>query len=188
MKLTEEKKTHLKKEILTIPNLITLIRFLLIPIVAYLYLAEENLWAALLLAISGASDLADGYIARRFDQVSDLGKAIDPIADKATQIVTLAAVAINYPLILIPCTLLLIKEVISGVLSLAAIKRSGKVVGAEWHGKLASLLVYIMTTVHFLFYSLPLWVTVSSVVVTGGVLLLSFALYAARHIKYIRGK
>ncbi len=71
---------------LTIPNLLTVLRIFLIPVFAILFYNEKYIWAVFALFLSGLSDFLDGKIARRFNQVSDLGKVLDPIADKLTQI------------------------------------------------------------------------------------------------------
>ncbi len=71
---------------LTVPNLLTVIRILLIPVFAALFYNDNLGWALVILFISGLTDLLDGKIARRFNQVSALGKILDPIADKLTQI------------------------------------------------------------------------------------------------------
>ena len=68
----------------TIPNLLSFIRILIVPVFAYFYIKGELLLAIIMLAISGLSDLFDGKIARRFNQVSELGKLLDPVADKLT--------------------------------------------------------------------------------------------------------
>ena len=73
----------------TIPNLLSVIRILLIPVFAVLFYKEEYGWAVLTLVLSGLSDFFDGKIARKFNQISALGKILDPVADKLTQ-VTLA--------------------------------------------------------------------------------------------------
>lgn len=70
----------------TIPNLLSLIRILLIPVFAVLFYNGEYLWAVFVLFLSGLSDFLDGKIARRFNQISALGKVLDPVADKFTQI------------------------------------------------------------------------------------------------------
>ena len=73
----------------TIPNLLSVIRILLIPVFAVLFYNQEYGWAVLTLVLSGLSDFLDGKIARKFNQISALGKILDPVADKLTQ-VTLA--------------------------------------------------------------------------------------------------
>lgn len=74
------------KGCLTIPNLLSVIRIILIPVFAYLFLKGNQVAALIILAVSGLTDLFDGKIARRFNQVSALGKILDPVADKLTQI------------------------------------------------------------------------------------------------------
>ena len=70
------------KKIVTVPNIISLIRLLLVPAIAVTYLMGHYLWAILLLAVSGLSDMLDGSIARHFRSISELGKFLDPLADK----------------------------------------------------------------------------------------------------------
>lgn len=70
---------------LTIPNLLSLIRIILIPVFGVLFYRGEMLWAVIILVLSGLTDLFDGKIARKFNQVSELGKVLDPVADKLTQ-------------------------------------------------------------------------------------------------------
>ncbi len=71
---------------LTIPNLLSFIRILLIPVFGVLFYKGYYGWSVLVLALSGLSDFFDGKIARKFNQISELGKMLDPIADKLTQI------------------------------------------------------------------------------------------------------
>ncbi len=79
------------KGCLTIPNLLSVIRILLIPVFAYFFMNNKPIWAIVVLALSGFSDFLDGKIARKFNQISALGKILDPVADKLTQI-TLAVI------------------------------------------------------------------------------------------------
>jgi cardiolipin synthase len=79
--------------IVTVPNLITLVRLLCIPVFLWLLLGlEEKAWAALLLAVLGATDWVDGYVARHFDQVSNLGKAFDTIVDRLLLIIGVGSI------------------------------------------------------------------------------------------------
>ena len=74
----------------TIPNWLSFARIIMVPVFAYLFLNDSIpnniIWAVFVLALSGLSDCLDGKIARRFNQISDLGKVLDPVADKLTQI------------------------------------------------------------------------------------------------------
>ena len=78
-------KEHLNR-IITVPNLLSFFRFCLIPVIIWSYCVKKNpLLAGEILLLSGLTDLADGYIARRFHRISNLGKILDPVADKLTQ-------------------------------------------------------------------------------------------------------
>ena len=82
--------------ILTIPNIISVVRLLCVPVFLWLLFDQENrLAAAGLLAVLGATDWVDGYIARHYDQVSNLGKVLDPVADRVLLIVGVVAILID---------------------------------------------------------------------------------------------
>lgn len=125
-----------------IPNLLSLFRFILIPIILNA-IFNQDYWVALIVfTISAATDIADGFIARKFDLVSNLGKLLDPLADKITQISIVASLVINniiQPWILM---ILIVKELI---LICGATFLYGKsiVVYSKWYGKLATVLLYL---------------------------------------------
>ena len=81
---------------LTIPNLLSVLRILVIPVFAYFFMVGEPIWAIVMLALSGISDFLDGKIARKFNQVSALGKVLDPVADKLTQITLAVLLFISF--------------------------------------------------------------------------------------------
>ncbi len=78
--------TNWRKEIQTIPNLLSIFRILLLPIYLYFVLRQSFYVAGAVIVVSGLSDYLDGVIARRYNQVTDLGKVLDPFADKLTQL------------------------------------------------------------------------------------------------------
>lgn len=128
--------------ILTIPNGITLIRVLLIPVFVYLGWDRNHLvWSAVLLALIGATDWVDGFLARRLDQVSLIGKIIDPSADRLL-LVAAAVVAIH--LSLIPLWLLAViflREIaVSAVVGTAAFKYKQRL-DVVIYGKAGTLLM-----------------------------------------------
>ena len=74
-----------KNKIFTIPNVLSFFRILLVPVFVWLYaFRDERIWALIVLIVSGVTDLLDGFIARHFHMISDLGKMLDPVADKLT--------------------------------------------------------------------------------------------------------
>lgn len=177
-----------KKSVLTIPNLMSLVRLILIvPIVWSLVEAEQPRLTAALLLFSGATDVADGWVARHFQMISPLGKALDPIADKLTQFSVLVCLALRVPTLWLPLVLLMIKEVVSGLMSLRAIGRTGEVQGAEWHGKVVTCLIYTLMFAHILWKDMP--GTLSNILIglCVAMMVASFALYARRNIRILRG-
>lgn len=150
--MMNEKNEGLLSNVWTIPNLLSFIRILLIPVFAVLFYKGELLWAVFVLALSGLSDFFDGKIARRFNQVSPLGKLLDPVADKLTQ-ATIAIMlffkflnAQNRPLQLFAWVFLLfiVKELvmlIGGGLMLYFGIRPG---AAEIYGKAATMAFYLV--------------------------------------------
>ena len=134
-----------KNKILTIPNLLSLLRLIMIPQLMWLYLEKQDfLWTAVLLALSGITDVLDGFIARKFHMVSEFGKAFDPVVDKLTQVAMLYCVGITFPEVRFLLILLVVKEFITGVMSLCSIRKTGQVQGAEWHGKVVTALLYVL--------------------------------------------
>ena len=103
-----------KKEIYTIPNLLSLFRLILIPVYVTIYLkadcASDYALSASILALSCLTDLIDGRIARKYNMISTLGKILDPIADKATQFFLLLCLAVEYPVLWSLTSLFIIKE------------------------------------------------------------------------------
>ncbi len=178
--------TTRRGRILTIPNLLSLLRLCMIPLFVMLYLHERYLETALTLFLSGMTDLIDGWYARRFHAVSDLGKALDPVADKLTQAAMLLCLTSNHRQLIFPLVLLVIKEIFAALSGLAVIKVTGSVPSAVWHGKAATLLLYLLMIVHVIWKEIP---TVLSNVLTGAsvvMMLLSMTLYAIKNVRSIR--
>ena len=112
--------------ILTVPNAMSALRILLVPFFAALYLRGHVAWAVALLVLSGITDMLDGLIARRFNQITDLGKMLDPFADKLTQGVVALCIAIRFSSIRPLLALFILKELL--MLSCAQAYMRGQVV------------------------------------------------------------
>ncbi len=140
---------------LTVPNLLSVIRILLIPVFAVLFKNGDYLWAVIVLAISGLTDFFDGKIARKFNQISALGKILDPIADKLSQITIAVMFYIAFSnssdetvktfswIFLI----FLIKEAVMVVGGAIMIMLGLKPVAAEMPGKIATFAFYTIMCV-----------------------------------------
>lgn len=171
-----------KNRVMTIPNMLTALRILLVPAFIWAYFHKPSVLPILLLAVSALTDTLDGQIARRFNQVSDLGKMLDPIADKLTQGAMLVCLLKRFPRFWIPLILMIVREAFVGVTSLMAIKRLGHVEGAEMHGKVATVLLYILALSHLVFRDMPPALSDVLIGVTTVAMVVSFVLYAKKNL------
>lgn len=124
-----------------IPNILTIIRFVFIPFIMIAIFKEEYILALILLTISGITDVLDGYIARKYNFITDFGKLIDPAADKATQSLTLIALGLKQIIPLWIMLVIFVKEIISCICALLLYGKN-LVVYSKWFGKLATVLFY----------------------------------------------
>ncbi len=132
-----------------IPNILTIIRIILIPVIIFYIFTGNYLLAFLFFTISGITDIADGFIARTFNLISNFGKLMDPLADKLTQIATLASLVFTH---IIPVWILLIVFLKEFIMICGASFLYGKdvVVYSKWYGKLATVLFYIAIVISLL--------------------------------------
>ena len=125
-----------------VPNILTMCRFVLVPFI-FVSIVEKNYVAAFVfLTISGATDVLDGFIARKFNFITNFGILIDPIADKTTQISTLIALSFAG---IIPFWILVVVFIKEAIMIAGASFLYGKqlVVSSRWYGKLATVIFYI---------------------------------------------
>ncbi len=176
-----------QSKILTIPNLLSFFRLCLIPLFMWLYCVERNyLWTGIILIISGLTDTVDGIIARKFNMISDLGKVLDPIADKVTQAAMLFCLLTRFPLMIAPLALMVVKEFFMGVTGLLVIQKTGKVFGADWHGKVNTWLLYAMMIIHVFWYNIPDVVSKVLIGICVVMMLISLVLYGRHNLKALR--
>lgn len=174
-------------ELFTIPNMLSIFRLLLIPIIVYVYcIKHDNLWTFILVAISSITDIADGFIARRFNMITDFGKFLDPLADKATQVCIFACLATKFPLMWVPFIIMIIKELGSLALRVVVYKETDLVDGAKWHGKAATTLVISVVVLHLIWPTIPMAVSTTLVVITTAFLLYSGILYTIEAFKMLK--
>lgn len=178
-----------ENRIITIPNILSVCRIFMIPIFIWAYcFRREYLLAFWILCLSGVTDLVDGFIARTFHMVSNLGKALDPIADKLTQGAVLLCLGIRFPQMFFLAGLLAAKEITTGLMSLSAIRRTKEVKSADWHGKITTCLLYFTMLLHIFWGGIPqaasLFLTVLCVVVMS----VSFVMYFRRNIALLKNK
>lgn len=167
-----------REQVLTIPNLLSLLRLLMIPLIIWLYCGQGNGYAAAAgVVLSGLTDVADGFIARKFGMVSDLGKILDPIADKLTQGALIFSLIIRYDWMLWLLILFVVKEVIMGVCGLIVIKKKDVVNSAQWFGKLSTAVLYFVMFLLFVFSGVPESVANGMILLCAAALMLSLVNY-----------
>lgn len=175
------------KNIFTIPNILSIFRLLLLPVIVYTYMNQKDyVLTGVLLLVSGITDLLDGYIARTFHMISDLGKILDPVADKATQAVVLLCLITRFRWLVIPFMCIVVKELFMSFIGLIVIKKTGEIHGAVWHGKVATFMLDFMIIVHIIFYNISSTLSIIFAIISTFLILLSFYLYAKENINILK--
>lgn len=166
----------------TIPNVLSLVRIVLLPVFAVLYLKSDTnpsffWWAGGILVLSGLTDLFDGVIARRFNQISDAGKLLDPLADKLTQLTVLVCLATQYVELMWLMVVCLAKEVAQVIGGLLLLHRGDTVRASQWFGKVSTFVFYGSMAAIVLFPDMPGWLLIGLVVLVALVMLFAFLGY-----------
>lgn len=136
-----------KKDLFTIPNMLSLFRLVLIPVYVVIYLKADSYadygLAAGILAVSCLTDAIDGKIARHFNMISTIGKFLDPVADKATQFTLLVCLAIKYPVLWHLTALFVIKEGFQLIAGIVQFRKGKMLTGALLTGKICTTVLFI---------------------------------------------
>ena len=177
-----------KKEVFTIPNLLSMFRLLLIPVYMTIYLNADGRMhyyyiAGAILAISSLTDMIDGKIARHFNMISTVGQVLDPIADKATQFTLIVCLAIRYPVLWLIVSLFVLKESFQ-LIAMCVFYRKGKMLsGALMSGKICTTVLFISLIILVLMPNIdPDAVTIIASI-DGIFLLIAFADYVRTYAK-----
>ena len=179
---------QIRAEAFSIPNILSYFRLLLIPLFIVLYVQEDFTEALITLAASGLSDILDGRIARKYDMVTDLGKVLDPVADKLTQCAMMLCVAMRYPAMWWLLGLHVVKETVMLIMGWYVLKKTDTVNSAIWAGKLCTGVIYAVMMLHVILPHLPQPVSVGCTIVCAGLIVLSLIVYTARYVKILGGK
>ena len=136
-----------KKDIFTIPNLLSLVRLLLIPAYVAIYLNAEDtsdyMLAAGILTVSCLTDLIDGKIARHFNMITSLGKVLDPLADKATQFTLILCLTVKYKVLQYVMVLFILKESFQLIAGSLRLRKKKMLKGALISGKICTTVLFI---------------------------------------------
>ncbi|MDD5937131.1 MAG: CDP-alcohol phosphatidyltransferase family protein [Clostridiales bacterium] len=158
-----------KKEFFTIPNIMGYFRIILIPIFTYLYFSatstQDYYIVATLVLISTITDFFDGKIARKFNQVSEFGKFLDPVADKMTHFALVICLMSRYHYMYYLVALMVLKEGFMAVMGMIKLKKGKKLNGAMWFGKVCTATLFLCLLFLIMFPSIPLAVA-NGVIIT----------------------
>lgn len=176
-----------KEQILTIPNLLSLLRLMMIPLIIWLYCGAKRYYAAVgVIVLSGLTDVADGIVARKLNMVSDFGKILDPIADKLTQGTVLICLAVKYKLMIPLIIEFTLRELCMLVMGYMTIKNQDSVNSAKWYGKLTTVVLYAVMILLILFPRIPNAAANGMIFACGLIMLFSFAMYVRFYLHFWR--
>jgi cardiolipin synthase len=142
------------QRVVTVPNVISLVRLLCAPVFVWLLADGQDIAAAAVLAVLGASDWVDGWIARRFDQGSEVGKVLDPLADRVLLLVGAIALLVHDSVPVVFGVLVLIREAVISVAVLVLALAGARRIDVQWAGKAGTLAVM---------FALPLFLLADSI-------------------------
>lgn len=178
-----------KEDIFKIPNILTYIRILMVPVFVIVYLNARTLsahiWSVVIVILTEATDVVDGYIARKYNMITDLGKIIDPIADKAIQFAMLFCVIVRYHKVWILLIIYAVKELVSLAFSAYLFRRGKHIAGANWAGKLCSVILFLVLLTLIAVPSVPDNIVNILILVGGIFMLLAFAVYMTAYVKLL---
>ena len=182
-------KEIITKDLMTVPNALSFIRILLITPFVACFVTGNYIAATAFLVASGLSDCFDGFIARRFHQESEMGKIIDPLADKLTLISVGVCLIFVEPFVLPLMIVMVIKDTLMLIGGTMIIKRGIVPPKSAWYGKLSTVLFYVSVVVIVsmaVFNYSNVILTVCLLSVTLMCMLVSLVLYTIKFFKLIK--
>ncbi len=181
-----KKEVDYKNKIITIPNALSLCRIILIPILVWLYCIGRYYWALGVFVVSALTDVVDGFIARKFNMISDLGKILDPIADKLTQGAVFFCLSTRFVPMIVLFVFMFAKELTVGISGIYMTKKSDKMYGANWHGKLNTVLIFVAISFHLIWINIPITLSWVLCAICLSSMLASGVLYLIRNTKIVK--
>lgn len=168
----------------TVPNALSLLRMAILPVFIVLYIrscsidSDALMYASFgLLVLSGLTDCFDGFIARRFHQESEIGKLLDPIADKLTQVAVLIALATQYREFLPLLVICVIKEMLQGLGGFIVLAKGMKMRSSKWYGKMSTVVFYVTVAAIVIWKDMPYWLVLALIALVGVLMLFAFLRY-----------
>lgn len=171
---------------MNIPNIISCIRILLVPLFVHYYI-RGDIWAAAGVLMGCAlSDVLDGMIARRFNMVTDLGKILDPVADKLIQAAMMFCLALRLPQLWLLLGLHVMREVLLAAMGFYVMRVTGLVCSARWYGKLCTAVIYGSMLILLAVPDVPEKFVVTLVLICAGLIVMCFFSYFSAYLRVLR--
>ncbi|HJA58098.1 MAG TPA: CDP-alcohol phosphatidyltransferase family protein [Firmicutes bacterium] len=170
-----------------IPNILSAIRLLAVPVFVAVFfsdIANANIWALVIFVAAELTDILDGYLARRNGWITDVGKILDPLADKLMQAAAIISLAVKQPVLIWLTVLFAVKETCMLIGAYLILKKRKDIVVSSWYGKAASAIFACTVTALLLLWENYV-VTLTLSILLGIVILFAFTMY---YIKIFRGK
>lgn len=171
---------------MNLPNILTVIRFILIPFMTYFLVNENFTIAVLLYVLASFTDVLDGFIARKFNLITDLGKFLDPLADKLLQFSALVGLWIVKLIPLWIVVIFFVKEISMGLGAISLLKKH-IVIQAKWFGKLSTIFFFTAIVISMLSSKIKFLApyTIYLFVLALFSLLFAFVMYLVNYVKKI---
>jgi len=174
-----------------VPNAISVFRLLILPLFVWFFMEQDEnryyiYYSFIILAVSWFSDFLDGFIARRFHLITDLGKFLDPLADKTTQAVTIVCLSIRIKEIIPLAALMIAKELLQGIGGYVIFKRKISIRPARWFGKIATGSFYAATILIVVWRDMPRAVLFTLIALLACVMVFTFVNYLFVYQKLMR--
>ncbi len=178
-------------DLFKIPNILCYLRIIMVPLFLHIYFTaqapEDYYLATLVVMVSGFTDFLDGQIARRCNMITDLGRFIDPVADKLMQLAMLVALTLKIKYMYILVIYLIIKEVVTSLTGFIIMKTCHRRLnGAKWYGKVCTAVLYLSMLILVAFPGITPVIQSVMLIVCAAALTLSFFMYMRLYIIMIR--
>ena len=169
------------KEIFSIPNILCYFRIVLIPLFMVIFIqaqeANDYYRAAGIILVAGFTDLIDGYIARNFNQITELGKFLDPLADKLMQGAMIISLMLKIKGIIFLVLIFFVKEALMAIAGILLLRKGKKLDGAMWFGKVSTAVFYITMFLIIAVPAMSMKIVNLLIIISAFFLIQSFILY-----------
>lgn len=172
------------RDLLAIPNILSVVRLILVPVFISMYINANSIQdyriAGAVILFSGLTDLLDGYIARKWNQITDLGKLLDPVADKITQAAVVICLMLRFRYMWLIVVFFIVKELSMLIWNIILFRQKKRLDGALWYGKVSTAVFYACMIILVAFPDISVGLASALMIITGFFLLLSFVMYTKK--------